>query len=119
MLSLLKRHDWPLNIAIAVLSLASLAILYSINIEFFWRQLIWLALSLFAVIFFTIVEWRSLLTYRWLIMAIYLVTVTLLIVTLVVAPTIRSAKSWIVIGPISIQTSEFAKVALIILLSFF
>lgn len=119
MISLLKRHDWPLNIAIAVLSLASLAILYSINIEFFWRQLIWLVLSLLAVIFFTFVEWRSLLTYRWLVTVIYLATVALLAITLVVAPTIRSAKSWIVIGPISIQTSEFAKVALIILLSFF
>jgi len=119
MLDLLKKQDWVLSAAIAVLSAASLVILYSINVEFFWRQLIWLIISFVVIFGFVAVEWRSLLTYRWLITVIYLAAVFLLVITLIAAPTIRSAQSWIVIGSIRIQTSEFAKVALILLLSYF
>src|SRR3989344_2120067 len=119
MLSLIKKQDWLLNLTILFLSIASLLILYSVGSDFFWRQILWFIAAFLVIFSFSLVEWRSLMSYRWLVLAIYLSVVFLLLLTLFFAPTIRSAKSWLVVGPLRFQTAEFAKVALIIILSYF
>lgn len=94
-------------------------ILYSIDLGFFWRQVLWFGLG-FAIIFaFSFLELRALLSYRWFVAGIYLFFVLLLIVNLIFSPMIRSTKSWLVVGPLRFQTAEFAKAALIIILAYF
>src|SRR3989338_199411 len=119
MIKFLKNNDWYLNGAIILLAIASFVILYSIRAEFFWKQAIWFIVAIVVVFWFSRVDWRPLVNYRWIIFSVYATTILLLVITLIVAPTIRNARSWIIFGPFNIQTSEFAKVALIILLSYF
>lgn len=119
MLALIKKQDWFLNSAILFLSVASLLILSSINEQLFWFQLIWFGAAFLAIIGFSLIDWRPLINYKWVISGIYLSAVLLLAITYFVAPDIRNVRSWIVIGPVQIQTSEFAKFALIIILSAF
>ena len=119
MLSIFKRHDWYLNAAILFFMAASFIILYSIKPQFFWRQLAWWAVSAGIIVLFTRIDWRTLVNYRWVIYSIYGSVLLLLLATILIAPSIRHAKSWIVIGTFQFQTSELAKTALIILLSYF
>ena len=119
LLAVIKRQDWLLNFSILLLSLASLAIIRSISENLFWQQLLWFAVSFIVIIVFSSVDWRSFVNYRWFIWGIYGASVLLLIITFFLAPTIRQSKSWLVIGPVQFQTSEFAKVALIAALASF
>lgn len=119
MLSILKRQDWPLNAAVLFLAAASLLILSSIDRQLFWLQMIWLGAAFAVVFIFTAIDWRPLVNYRWLVFGIYAAALALLVLTLFLAPTIRASRSWLVIGPMRIQTSELAKFALILVLSYF
>lgn len=115
----LKRHDWFLNGAVVLLAGASLLMLKSISDELFFQQAGWFAAAAIVLFVMSFIDWRPFLTYRWAIFALYAGTVLLLIATLLFAPTIRNTKSWLMIGSLRIQTSEFAKVALIVILSHF
>ncbi len=119
MLTFLRSQDWLLNAAVLFLAVCSLLILSSISTELFIQQVIWFGVGALIVAVFTLWDWRPLANYRWAIFLIYLFSILLLAVTYFVAPTIRHAKSWIVIGPVQLQTSEIAKVTLIILLAYF
>jgi len=114
-----KRHDWLLNGAVLFLAAASLLILSSIDRELFWQQLIWFGVGFLVIYFFSVVDWRPLINYRWLVFSVYALATLLLALTPFLAPVIRSTRSWIVVGPVQIQTSEIVKFALIVLLSYF
>lgn len=115
----LRRHDWLLNGSIVFLAGASLLILWSISGELFYRQAGWFAAGAVVLFATSLIDWRPFLTYRWAMFALYAGTLLLLVATLLFAPTIRNTKSWLVIGTLRVQTSEFAKVALIIILAYF
>lgn len=119
MFAFLKRHDWSLNIAIVFLALASLLTIFSISTELFWQQLVWFILGFAVIAGFSLVDWRPFVNHRWFIWGIYLFAILLLLATAAFGPTIRNSKSWLVIGPIQFQTSELAKLALIIVLASF
>ncbi|MEK7640775.1 MAG: FtsW/RodA/SpoVE family cell cycle protein [Patescibacteria group bacterium] len=119
MLAILKRQDWILTGAALFLVGSSLLILSSIQKELFWQQLIWVGFSAVAMAVCALIDWRPIFNYRWIVFGVYSFAVVLLLATLLFAPTIRSAKSWLVVGPVQFQTSEFAKLALILLLAYF
>ncbi len=101
------------------LALCSVLIMSSINKDLFIQQLISFAVAALIIAVFSALDWRPFANYRWVVFGFYLFAILLLILTVVIAPTIRHTKSWIVIGPVQFQTSEMAKVALIILLAFY
>jgi rod shape determining protein RodA len=115
----IKRLDWVLNSAILFLSAASLTSLLSSAKELFQTQLIWLFLGFAVIILFANFDWRPYINYFWFIWGIYIAAIVLLILTYFFAPSIRGVRGWLVFGPLQFQTSEFAKLALIFVYSYF
>ena len=119
MLSFFQKQDWFLNSALLFLAACSLVILSSIDAALFWPQLIWFLIAFGVMQVFAFIDWRPFFNYRWIVFGAYLFAVLLLVATFFFAPTIRESRSWLVFGPVQFQTSEFAKLALIILFSYF
>jgi len=124
-LSRLKNYDFILIITPVLLSLFGLLMIYSSSMvtaivegnestHYFVRQLIWFILGMGGFVFASIFPYKK---YQRLIKVIILVTVFLLIGVLLFGTTINNAKSWFIIGPISIQPAELAKLALIMYLA--
>jgi rod shape determining protein RodA len=119
MLSFFKKLDWQLNGALLFLAAASLASLAGIKPDLFQKQLFFWLVG-FGLIFFIIkFDWRPYVNYRGLISGLYFLSILLLVITYFLAPDIRGTKSWFSLGPFNLQTSEFAKLALIVLLAHF
>ncbi len=108
-----------MNGAVAFIALCSLLILSSLDTELFTQQAVSFALAVGIIWFFSSVDWRPLANYKSIVFAFYLFAILLLILTAFIAPSIRGTRSWIVLGPVQFQTSELAKVALILLLAYF
>ncbi|MDD5547855.1 MAG: FtsW/RodA/SpoVE family cell cycle protein [Candidatus Pacebacteria bacterium] len=117
-LSRLKNLDWILNAAILFLAAASFLSIYG-NKEVFYRQLIWYCIGLTVMFLASQIDWRPFLNYRWVIFATYFFSLALLLFTYFFAPAIRGTKGWLTLGPLQFQTAEFAKLILIIVLSWF
>ena len=76
-------------------------------------------IGIVLLISFAYIDWRPLTAHRSIIFALYAFGIALLVATYFFAPTIRATRSWLVFGPVQFQTSEFMKVALIILYSYY
>ncbi len=81
---------------------------------FFKKQLIGIGLGVVAMAVASRVPY---LTYKKLAVPIFLVTIGLLLVTLLFGTGAGGAQRWIAIGPITIQASEIAKFAVIVVLA--
>ncbi|MCL5224178.1 MAG: rod shape-determining protein RodA [Patescibacteria group bacterium] len=114
----LKIDSWLLG-SVLFLMAASLVTLSSIDQTLFIRQIVWVAIAIVVMLILPYLNLRAIFSYRWVILAIYLGSLSLLLLTDVVARSIRGHHSWIILGPILLQPSEFMKAALIILLSSF
>jgi len=113
------KLDWGILGAVLILITASLLVLASSGTELFVKQLIWLSVALLLMLGLPFLNLRALFSYRWFILGIYFSILLLLIITYFVAPAIHGARSWIVLGPLQVQPSEFMKAALIVLFSSF
>jgi cell division protein FtsW len=86
------------------------------NYFYLKRQLTFLGFGLIAMIFTSIVDYRI-----WRKYALYIMILALALLAVVLLPYFASpshgANRWIILGPMNIQPSEFAKLALIIYLS--
>lgn len=78
------------------------------------KQTIWFGIGLLGLICAVLFDYQLLGKYSRI---IYLLALILLVFVLVAAPLIRCAKSWVVMGPLSFQPSEFAKLSTIIILA--
>lgn len=76
--------------------------------EFSGKQLRWVGLALLAGLVILLIDFRIYEAYAY---PIYGVLILLLIVTIFVAPDIKGSRSWLVLGPMSLQPAEFAKFA--------
>ncbi|PIT92684.1 MAG: hypothetical protein COU08_01670 [Candidatus Harrisonbacteria bacterium CG10_big_fil_rev_8_21_14_0_10_42_17] len=119
-----KHQDWILNGALVLLALLSLLILSSISqapqssASIFRLQFFWYLLSFFVIFFVSQIDLRPLVSYRWIVLSVYLFSLFLLFITLFFEE-IRNTRGWIQLGPLQFQTAEFAKLALLLLLSYF
>ncbi len=76
--------------------------------EFSGKQVRWILLSLIIGFVLLVVDRRIYETYAY---PVYFGMLLLLAVTIVIAPDIKGSRSWLVLGPMSLQPAEFAKFA--------
>ncbi len=114
---IIKNIDWPVAICVIVLIIIGCLELYSVtgssNYTELKKQLLWFAISIPIIITvisidYTIISKTS--------KILYAIMILLLIGVMFTKP-INGATSWYIIGPISFQPSEFAKICVIISLS--
>lgn len=72
------------------------------------KQLVWMGCSAVVAAVLLTLDNRVYSTFAYVIYALAIIS---LIVTLIVAPDIKGSRSWLVLGPVSIQPAEFAKTA--------
>ncbi len=123
------RGDNRLKVLYTLLVAFSLALLWSVTEPLrgpyaemqvdvakgvFWRQATWAVVSWLAVCLVSRLPLRYLEHVAW---PGYLVALALLLLVLSVAPEVGGARRWLGFGPIRLQPSEFAKLALIVLLA--
>jgi rod shape determining protein RodA len=123
------RGDRRLTLIYLALVLFSLALLWSVTEPLrgpyaemrvdvpkgvFWRQVVWAMVSWLAVCILSRTPLRYLENLAW---PGYLGSVVLLVLVLIMAPEVGGARRWLSFGPLRLQPSEFAKIALVILLA--
>ena len=119
MIGFLKRADWLLNASVVFLSAAGLLVLLSSGPDLLAKQAIFLIAGFAFLIAAPIFDLRHLVNYRWLILSILALSVILLILVHFFGVEVNGSKSWLDFKAFRIQPSEFAKVALIAVLSAF
>jgi rod shape determining protein RodA len=117
----LSHHlDWLLLSATLVLSVIGVAMIYSItggaNSQLYITQLYAIVLGCVALMVCLMIDYRTLTDKSHL---IYLVVLGLLIYVLLFGSTSKGAQRWISLGAFNLQPSEFAKIAVALVLAKF
>lgn len=79
-------------------------------------QLIWMGVSFLLALMIMLIDSRF---FSFIAYPAYAFAILVLILVILVGKEVNSSKSWIVLGPISLQPSEFAKLATVLALSKF
>jgi rod shape determining protein RodA len=119
MFSAIKRMDWALNFFVALIATAGLLVLLSSAPNLFVKQAIFLGAGAIFIFAAPLFDFRHLINYRWLILSILILSIFLLAVVHFAGVEVNGSKSWLDFRIFRLQPSEFAKVALIIVLSAF
>ncbi len=117
------QFDWVLISVVGLLLGISLLELYSISLAstdgfgYAKKQGIFVVLALFVMMFLANIDYRVI--RRRHARIIYFGTIALLILVLLIGTNVRGTVGWIVIGPLSLQVVEFAKVGMVVFLASF
>ena len=117
--TVLRTLDWPTVIIYLIMVLAGVISIYAASYdyddaailsfdEFSGKQALWIGLGLCIGGIIMLIEVRMFETYAY---PIYVLVLLLLLVTPFLAPDIKGSRSWLVLGPMSLQPAEFAKFA--------
>lgn len=114
----LKNMEWGILIVAIILSIIGIIALFSATQETeydeFSKQIIWLVVSLIAMVVVMFIDYNLLLKAS---PVLYGLTILLLIAVLFTKP-VNGATSWFNIGAFSLQPGEFAKVSVILFLTY-
>lgn len=124
----LKYHDYPLIIAVMLLSLFGLVMVYSASMitavvrfhttsDYFFKKQTWawmIGACMFVLTAF--VPYKHYARKKFLQFIFFVMPLPLLYV-LLLGHTVNNATSWIKLGPVNVQPAEFAKMGLIVYLS--
>ena len=119
---MVSKFNWLFFIAILAVSVIGVVAINSANHgrpepffrELYIKQIYWILCGLVAMSIALAIDYRKLSRYAYL---IYSITALALIYVLIGGDMASGAKRWIHIGSLSIQVSEFAKIALILALA--
>ena len=115
---ILKNIEWGILVCAIVLCIIGLVALFSAtqnsDYDEFKKQVIWLIISIPVVIVVIFIDYSFLIKISPI---LYGISIILLIGVLFTEP-INGATSWYNIGPFSLQPSEFAKIAVVLFLTF-
>ncbi len=110
--------DWGLLAAIVPIMLAGLFTMNSFSSSniFFNRQVVWIIVSLVVFFFFSTIDFKFL-RKTGIVFGSYVGIVIVLMLLFLLATATKGAQGWFDLGAFSVQPSEFAKLALILLLA--
>jgi rod shape determining protein RodA len=119
---LVQYFDWGLLGLVVLIGGIGLATLYSaVTAEtpapqtmIFYKQVIWFTIGFAAMVFAFLFNYKLL--DRWS-PAIYVICIILLIAVIFLGKYIGGSRRWLILGPVSIQPSELAKLAVIAILA--
>ncbi|CAN2039356.1 SEDS family protein MrdB [Candidatus Magnetomoraceae bacterium gMMP-15] len=119
---LIQSFDWVLLIITLALIGVGLTALYSVvhaegalsQSSLYIKQILWVGVGLVVMLFFLFFNYKLLDRWHYL---VYGGCIGLLIAVLFFGRMIAGSKRWLVLGPVSIQASEVAKIAIIIILA--
>ncbi|MEJ0053587.1 MAG: FtsW/RodA/SpoVE family cell cycle protein [bacterium] len=113
-----RRFDWLLILPAITLTLLGVLTMntFGVGASLAPRQLEWLVLAVFAYFALSSLDLRFL-RRKEVVFAAYALAVALLALLLLVAHKVMGAKSWFLLGGFSFQPADFAKLALVMLLS--
>ncbi len=100
---------------LAIILVFSGVILSDISPKFFYKQLLFIGLGFLMIFLFRNFDWHNLFRYRSIIIILYALSITFLVLVLFLSPAIRNVQSWLILGSLSFQPAELAKVSLILL----
>lgn len=117
--SIFKSIDWITLLIYVIMVVAGAVSIYAATYdfdhasmfsfaEFSGKQFMWIGISFIAAFSMMLIDKRLYEAYAY---PIYGVMILLLIITIFIAPDINGSRSWIVLGPVSLQPAEFAKFA--------
>lgn len=117
--SVLKYVDWFTVIIYILLVTAGMISIYAASYdfdhanmlsfaEFSGKQFRWIGLSLGLGLVLLLIDVRVYENYAYV---IYVAVLLLLLITIFIAPDIKGSRSWLVLGPMSLQPAEFGKFA--------
>lgn len=121
---LVENFDWGLALITLAIGLSGLVILYSAvhaggpsgQEVFYYKQMVWFGGGFFLMFMILMVNYRDL--ERWA-PGIFTFCVILLVAVLLVGRVVGGSRRWLVLGPVTIQPSEFVKIGTIIILARF
>lgn len=119
---LLQCFDWGLLLLTLAVSAAGLVVLYSAVMagagapdeQLFRKQVIWYGCGLCIMVCCFVVDYKKIERFAG---GIYLAAIASLVLVLVCGKYVAGARRWLALGPFSLQPSEMAKVAVIIVLA--
>lgn len=110
--------DWRLFVPAFLVSLAGLVTMNSFSGEeaFFTRQIVWLLVGVIIFFIASGVDWRFLARTK-VVVAVYLTSLALLLLLFAFGVVAHGAQSWLSLGAFTIQPSDPAKLAIIVVLA--
>lgn len=115
-MKILPYINFPIILASLLLLLIGILVIYSSSPVLAFQQSLFVVIGFLSYIIVSQLNYKS---FRVLVMPIYLFTLLLLLIVFILGVETRGVLRWIPLGPLNIQPSEFAKVALIIFLADF
>ncbi len=120
----LMRIHWPLYLLALSAALIGVACIYSATWTSdrpemrmaFQRQAMWVSIGAATSLVISLIDYKKLLHFAW---GYLVIGFALLVVTLAIGQEIHGAKSWINLGPMSLQPAEFTKICFILFLSWY
>ena len=110
-----KKFDWVMFLVICFFLVVSFFFVWSASSETFaYRQIIWIGSGIGLFLVLLIFDYYSAAKYSYI---FYIITLSGLFLVLFFGKPVYGAKRWLMIGPISIQPSEFMKIAFVLVLS--
>ncbi|MDA3852471.1 MAG: FtsW/RodA/SpoVE family cell cycle protein, partial [Spirochaetaceae bacterium] len=119
-----QNYDLILLLSVIILSVIGIFFIYSSGVSSqgvslsreYIKQIVWVVTGIILMILFSIIDYRRL---KLLALLVFAGAVGLLFLTLLWGSVINGAKSWLGIGTLGIQPSEFSKIAVILFLASF
>lgn len=115
---LFRNIDWVMLGSAVTISLLGIVTMYGFGgaNQFAPRQVIWLAIGLAAFFVASAIDWRFLRRTS-TVVSIYAVALGLLLILFIVGSVVNGAQSWLDFGAFSVEPSDPAKLALIVVLA--